>query len=991
MNSGGEDTQAYMDQSILAIFEDTPVASEGRGGVEEDNEKLLSALTEMLDSVEDDDDFTLSPFDTLPDSKLLVHPEPRNISGEPPVANRLRLKLTNETFPLKEENKAENRADKNSIPILLNSRTKKIESELEVFTSASLANLVKLMHPYCLKLHVNEEGAQSRKNHTFFSQEEVWKYERPTEGSDEEINVVSDDEEEAEDPEKREDSVKHLKSALLKSKPSKERKRVSFGPVEVASFDETLTSSHTSEMTCASSCCNSPGSPPELKGNQGEIKLPRSPMKAKALSLQQYRQLRQLRQPLVEKQGNYTTRWPLVPEAPRELTPILCLQGQKLGTGGPKPQQTSDTAVRRSASSGHLIRPTSTRPHPSDHHKPYTPAKYCKLKCPIIESKAPPSTARPPSGATPGCPLATEGKVSPAKTAAAVIISSDPPNPVLLPVPLSQTSLCKDQILLRPSVEPSPTVLQTPGTSVEMPPGDKHNIASLQDVESSTIKVAQRCLTASHFNCSIQSEQLVEALQVKTMLERPLPSQAVSGIEATDLTSLLEQFEETQVQQTGTEVSMELASLSSSSGTSSTPHTLRDSSDLLMIDAAAVPEPLDKEVVLSTQLHLSSARRKNFSSKAIQIIDPRPLPPRKTPVNQLEVPNALASPHLYISVSHDHNYCASTDLFPAGKDSLKVEGSLPKTKYSECTQANSLNEDRTSIATPVCEELAPPTDALLSILHSVDTEQASKSAADHKVVPCDLSSPPARGRDRRRFRRRSPSSSPSSYSSSSPSLSSCSPSPKRRRHKHSESSSCSSSPSRAVSKPPPRSYRLSCSRRRCSRSRSRSRSWSSSRSRSPPTSSNCKKWRDVYNRKSRRLRREHELRIQKLKAIDERRVVYVGRICRSMTHDELRERFSQFGEVECVSLHFRERGDHYAFVTFYDMNNAFAAIDNGSKLRRPDELPFDLCFGGRRQFCNSDYADLDANKETELAPVKSKHEDLDFDQLLKQAQKGMKR
>ena len=41
---------------------------------------------------------------------------------------------------------------------------------------------------------------------------------------------------------------------------------------------------------------------------------------------------------------------------------------------------------------------------------------------------------------------------------------------------------------------------------------------------------------------------------------------------------------------------------------------------------------------------------------------------------------------------------------------------------------------------------------------------------------------------------------------------------------------------------------------------------------------------------------------------DERRVVYVGRIRRSMTHDELRERFSQFGEVECVSLHFRDRG-----------------------------------------------------------------------------------
>lgn len=48
--------------------------------MEEDSEKLLSALTEMLDCVEDDD-LTLSPFDTLPDTKLLVHAEPRKISG----------------------------------------------------------------------------------------------------------------------------------------------------------------------------------------------------------------------------------------------------------------------------------------------------------------------------------------------------------------------------------------------------------------------------------------------------------------------------------------------------------------------------------------------------------------------------------------------------------------------------------------------------------------------------------------------------------------------------------------------------------------------------------------------------------------------------------------------------------------------------------------------------------------------------------------------
>lgn len=37
-------------------------------------------------------------------------------------------------------------------------------------------------------------------------------------------------------------------------------------------------------------------------------------------------------------------------------------------------------------------------------------------------------------------------------------------------------------------------------------------------------------------------------------------------------------------------------------------------------------------------------------------------------------------------------------------------------------------------------------------------------------------------------------------------------------------------------------------------------------------------------------------------------MVYVGRISGSMTPDELRERFLQFGQVECVSLHFRETG-----------------------------------------------------------------------------------
>lgn len=110
-----------------------------------------------------------------------------------------------------------------------------------------------------------------------------------------------------------------------------------------------------------------------------------------------------------------------------------------------------------------------------------------------------------------------------------------------------------------------------------------------------------------------------------------------------------------------------------------------------------------------------------------------------------------------------------------------------------------------------------------------------------------------------------------------------------------------------------------------------------------------------------------------------------------MTQNELRERFSLYGEIEDCTLHFREQGDNYGFVTYYDTKNAFTAIENGGKLRKPDELPFDLCFGGRRQFCKTSYADLDSNKEYESVPSKGKFHALDFDTLLKQAQKNQKR
>lgn len=139
------------------------------------------------------------------------------------------------------------------------------------------------------------------------------------------------------------------------------------------------------------------------------------------------------------------------------------------------------------------------------------------------------------------------------------------------------------------------------------------------------------------------------------------------------------------------------------------------------------------------------------------------------------------------------------------------------------------------------------------------------------------------------------------------------------------------------------------------------------------------------------MKTSQEVKRRKEKAIEERRVVYVGRIRGTMTQSELKDRFSYFGEIEECTLHFRDHGDNYGFVTYYNTNDAFMAIENGGKLRKPDELPFDLCFGGRRQFCQSSYADLDSSKEYDTLPSKNRTHALDFDTLLKQAQMNLKR
>uniref|UniRef100_K1RBB2 Peroxisome proliferator-activated receptor gamma coactivator-related protein 1 n=1 Tax=Magallana gigas TaxID=29159 RepID=K1RBB2_MAGGI len=82
-----------------------------------------------------------------------------------------------------------------------------------------------------------------------------------------------------------------------------------------------------------------------------------------------------------------------------------------------------------------------------------------------------------------------------------------------------------------------------------------------------------------------------------------------------------------------------------------------------------------------------------------------------------------------------------------------------------------------------------------------------------------------------------------------------------------------------------------------------------------------------------------------------------------------------------------KKWDNYGFVTFAYTCDAYAAVEKGNQV--PGEQEFDLCFGGRRQFCKTEYADLDGNNEIieEYYPLVKKSDPLDFDSLLQLARK----
>ncbi|XP_031440988.1 peroxisome proliferator-activated receptor gamma coactivator 1-alpha [Clupea harengus] len=108
-------------------------------------------------------------------------------------------------------------------------------------------------------------------------------------------------------------------------------------------------------------------------------------------------------------------------------------------------------------------------------------------------------------------------------------------------------------------------------------------------------------------------------------------------------------------------------------------------------------------------------------------------------------------------------------------------------------------------------------------------------------------------------------------------------------------------------------------------------------------------------------------------AIEERRVVYVGRLRPDSTHSELKTRFEVFGEIEECAVNLRDDGC-----------DASAALRLGHTLHRAGET--------RLQLCTHTYTDLDSHSDDfDPASTKSKYDCMDFDSLLREAQISLRR
>ncbi|KAM9344802.1 uncharacterized protein pprc1 [Symphorus nematophorus] len=829
--------------------------------------------------------------------------------------------------------------------------------------------------------------------------------------------------------------------------------------------------------------------------------------KPKSLSLAEYRRLRQQKKPapVENPENSNSTKWPSLPELPKELPPIPCLPDpnpKDPRRPNPQPAKKEEEDVKPAwQPRGPCAPPT---PEALLVPPAYMVASSSKVSAMTLVPKPQqtPEPSRTPPPQKPSIPTSNSVKDLPphqqttAQPAVPCVPQSSPVSlkPDTQSVSSANRKCCpalsgvKGGINERPQSQPvSPksneltktcpkttteaikptaaTVSAQSQITIVFPKAPEINAATLKDnlitSDSKYPKLPSNGTTLASAAQPSDSQSLKTEPVVLETKEKPttvaMPQKAKSptqelieaftseiGIEAADLTSLLEQFEETQAKEEKCvpEVSGRAAAVGNSSVELAPEKTVVErvrandlSSTAALTPPATPPHQMWKPLAPVALLGKSKAAEasKSSPSKVIQI-EARPLPS----VKSRSKPTPAAATVAPEVACMDHDYCLPNKGTgePGKRWNVKqqpfitikpIKPTATTTQTPPAAPALSAQSTTNAVVTtktqdfPLTEPLDHRTDGMKgsSVLETPDASPArqetdtavkeesprrgpfGRSYRQHASsrTPSPRLSPKERTGGRSRKRRSNRSPSPMSSSSESDTHSSRSRSrshsPSKKRYRSYRSGRSSSSSSRSSSHSSPSVSRSPPRRRRYSYSSSRSASWSRSRSRSQSPR------REAQWSRSRRMHRPsychsaktdmEEVKKCKEKAIEERRVVYVGRIRGTMTQKELKERFSLFGEIEDCTLHFRHHGDNYGFVTYYDTKDAFAAIENGSKLRKPDELPFDLCFGGRRQFCQTSYADLDSSREYDPLPVKGKFHALDFDTLLKQAQQNQKR
>lgn len=173
----------------------------------------------------------------------------------------------------------------------------------------------------------------------------------------------------------------------------------------------------------------------------------------------------------------------------------------------------------------------------------------------------------------------------------------------------------------------------------------------------------------------------------------------------------------------------------------------------------------------------------------------------------------------------------------------------------------------------------------------------------------------------------------------------------------------------------------------CQRSRSRSSSVSSNSS-SSSVSSSSRREKHIKNTRSRaecsRERRDNNSSRKSLdqqKAIEERRIVYVGGLPSDYTKYDLRRKMQCFGEILETSIHKRNKDEYYGFVTFETTAQAANAKQDGPRV--PGCERFDFSYGGRREFCGTNYSDLD-HEAVYRSSSSMNSKNSDFQDLLRQ-------